>query len=269
MHKNCRLKESFVLDPKKSTEQIQLYYSYVRHCELTKIRPLPLAEFFRVISAAFYGHLRQELKVQNDGRQVVFLKGIRLKSEAPGGEDEEQAKDDEANKAASSPCLWRDCKTKLKSDISNEKLLSHIESVHFNTKLGEYGCAWKHCTRFQEAQISREGALAHFRLHVPELFGQAVTSSQKPSSPPIQNPGANPRPLLDPKDPNAQCGIPFTAALVLRNLARTKRNRDLFLTFERDFAFTLSVQSGNEGIAKILSHLLAELAKDQRDQSGE
>jgi hypothetical protein len=67
-----------------------------------------------------------------------------------------------------------------------------------------------------------------------------------------------PTPIVAPKEPSMS-SIPFTAALVLRNLARSKANRNLFWVAEAEFAYAMALQSANEGMAKVLGSILSEL----------
>lgn len=168
-----------------------------------------------------------------------------------------------------SACKWHGCSAVLPHPCGPTELSRHIGVAHFAPR-PVYECHWLGCKDFQPT-ASRTQAINHFRRHVPHIFPKvlplnvlAATHATHPNAP------LYPAPIVASKDMIGLSSIPFTAALVLRNLARAKNNRSLFWSFESDFAYAMALQSANEGMAKVLGSILYELAaKDAAEKQQE
>ena len=189
-------------------------------------------------------------------------------------EDEMSANEEKHNgPTAAGRCKWRGCTVDIPASASDEELLDHILIYHFKQGQKSFSCCWLHCKKFEHGIPSRAAALSHFRLHTPRLFksknvadadGKGTTiSTTVPRVPGVPSPASQlyPQPIVAPKEVIGASSVPLTAALVLRNLARSPDNRDIFVPFEADLAYAMSVQAANEGMAKVLASLLAELGK--------
>jgi chromatin structure-remodeling complex subunit RSC9 len=197
-------------------------------------RPLlPAAEFIKNVSTTFAD--KATAQVQTGATQKFIIKGIRMRSIPV------DLKGDEFTK-----CLWRrDHRTGLPCGeffMSPEQKYQHILKDHlgatqrpdgqFNNTQGEYTCQWDRCQRFKNApETSLEKMGTHIKVHLPpprssipkdspDYFGQPPSKRWKPSymiSPPRKSFTYQ---YTATDENNQAAGIPLSAVLVLRNLAR-------------------------------------------------
>lgn len=195
---------------------------------------LPAADFIKNVSTTFAD--KATAQVQTGATQKFIIKGIRMRSIPVDFKGEEFTK-----------CLWRrDHRTGLPCGeffMSPEEKYQHILKDHlgamqqqdgkFTNTLGEYTCQWDRCRRFKDAPANSMAQIAtHIKVHLPpsrtsslpkespDYFGQPAAKRLKPSyiiSPPRQTFTYQ---YTATDENNQAAGIPLSAVLVLRNLAR-------------------------------------------------
>ncbi|KAI9105329.1 hypothetical protein DFS34DRAFT_681575 [Phlyctochytrium arcticum] len=172
-----------------------------------------------------------------------------------------------------------------------EGLFEHIQKEHITKGQSHYSCEWKGCkwgkasqAEASDSNVHRVHALKHVLTHLSGLDeSRATTPASKPhivssgepfpitswpasaqsqtyptsqSQPHLYNPYLQQRnPLANDDDLK---GIPLTAMLVLRNLARVPQNKSLFAPFEESLAQKMI---SDRRFAKGLASVLAEVAK--------
>jgi chromatin structure-remodeling complex subunit RSC9 len=142
------------------------------------------------------------------------------------------------------PCLWAKDAQAPKCLIflaSPEKLWEHIltdhlgaerdpETKQFKNEVGEYACTWAQCTKYPTPTMLSLCPVfaAHVKLHMVQAYGNYHNQPKKPSrqvipAKTITVSTEETAIAKDPSNPNASPsagGIPFSATLVLRNIAR-------------------------------------------------
>jgi chromatin structure-remodeling complex subunit RSC9 len=227
----------FEEDRDESITQIALWQAYqARFTPLiqeTGRQLLPAAEFIKNVSTTFAE--KAAAQVQAGPVQKFIIKGIRMRSVPVNFKGEEFSK-----------CLWR---SHLGSAapcgqffMSPESMYQHILKAHLgatqlddgkfeNAQDHEYMCLWDRCHRFKSAPATKLSEIAtHIKVHLPprptstsvspDYFGPPPAKRWKPSylvSPPKQAFQYQVTALDDRHD---AAGIPLSAVLVLRNLAR-------------------------------------------------
>jgi hypothetical protein len=169
---------------------------------------------------------------------------------------------------------------------SREGLFNHIKEIHLNESIISYTCMWKGCRRIDNSS-RRDQLIQHVGIHLLELSKSKVNgvAPQTPKSQTAQTPSSQTshtsqgppssgtvfsRPGLPsmnnmglpgqsahiyPDINDELRGIPLTALLVLRNLARHPDNRRLYYPFEQ----TLAALVAQPRFSKLASSILAEL----------
>jgi chromatin structure-remodeling complex subunit RSC9 len=229
------LRSLFEEDRDESITQIALWQAY-QACFTptvaeTNVQLLPAAEFIKNVSTTFQD--KAAAQVQAGPVQKFIIKGIRRRSIPVDMKGEEYSK-----------CLWRSPKGEPcgKFFMSPESMYQHILKDHLsatqsedgkfdNTRDQEYTCYWDRCHRFKTAPATKLLQIArHIKVHLPprpsatkdspDYFGPPPAKKLKPSfikSPPRQ---AYKYQLTAMDERQDAAGIPLSAVLVLRNLAR-------------------------------------------------
>ncbi|KAI8853203.1 hypothetical protein BC829DRAFT_383079 [Chytridium lagenaria] len=122
-----------------------------------------------------------------------------------------------------------------------EDLMRHVNDEHLDSYTSDQ-CCWKNCTKSLGNSSSRQKLLNHLRTHV-----------SAPSPTAIQTNGTQSSNLEENTD---LVGIPLTTVLILRNLARAPKNRDLFATYENDL---VEAATRSPKLSKMISEILWEL----------
>lgn len=150
-----------------------------------------------------------------------MVMGLRLKVDAPV--EEEEVEDDRLY------CGFPGCEAKFDSI---DELTQHVRKheVKSNT------CPWKHCGKKCTTQKSLQH---HMKTHIPLPFEKAIKEKPKPFVP----------------DNDEIKGIPLSALLVIRNIAKHEGNHVYFAPFEKDLATMLTNAKYNKTIASILAEL--------------
>lgn len=230
----------FEEDKDESITQIALWTAYQKEftsvVQRSGVRPmLPAAEFIKNVSTTFAE--KAAAQVQQGPVQRFIIKGIRMRSVAVNFQREEYTK-----------CAWRShskvaepCRAYF---VESEKMYEHILTKHLgasklldgrfdNSKVQNYTCHWNNCRRYTESSPATKLSqiASHIKIHVrrmdgpstkddPDYFGPPPAKKHKPSyiiPPPKQSVKYQ---LTATDERQDAAGIPLSAVLVLRNLAR-------------------------------------------------
>ncbi|KAF8858050.1 hypothetical protein BDZ45DRAFT_623031 [Acephala macrosclerotiorum] len=222
----------FEEDPDEAITQIALWQAYQACFTPTVAQTghplLPAAEFIKNVSTTFAD--KAAAQVQPGVVQKFIIKGIRMRR-VPVGFNGEEAYG----------CAWRinSSETCREHFMSPKHLFQHILKAHLgatqnedgkfeNTSGRQYTCLWGGCKRFNGAPATSLLQIAnHIKVHLApkpatrkDTDGQPPAKRLKPSyiiSPPKQ---AFTYQLTATDERNDAAGIPLSAVLVLRNLAR-------------------------------------------------
>ncbi|KUJ12431.1 uncharacterized protein LY89DRAFT_785796 [Mollisia scopiformis] len=225
----------FEEDPEESITQIALWQAY-QACFTPTVSEtghalLPAADFIKNVSTTFGD--KAAAQVQPGVVQKFIIKGIRMRS-APVGLNGEEALGCKWKIKENSPELCREY------FMSPEEVHKHILKAHlggvekengqWENKFGrQYTCLWTGCTRFKTAPATTLLQMAnHIKVHLPPKpvgrkgvdDGPPPMKKLKPSyivSAPRQ---AFSYQVTATDDRQDAAGIPLSAVLVLRNLAR-------------------------------------------------
>lgn len=231
----------FEEDKDEAITQIALWQEYQACFAPTVVETgrqlLPAAEFIKNVSTTFAE--KAAAQVQPGPVQKFIIKGIRMRSVPV------DLKGEPYNK-----CHWRSNTTAGNSQgvcdkffMSPEEMYRHIlrdhvgasetESGKFdNAQVGQYTCQWDRCHRFKAEPATKLLQLAtHIKVHLPPRRVSAkVKESDYPGPPPAKR--LKPSYVISPAkqafllqytavdDRQEAAGIPLSAVLVLRNLAR-------------------------------------------------
>lgn len=232
----------FEEDPEGQVTQIAIWQAYNKAFQerlRSAGRPMmQAAEFIRSITHVYQNAVAKIKREQGPNGAVVdkyAIDGIRPRKfpMSPGGVEY-------------FPCLWSiqtqpmtvKCLTWL---ASPEQMWEHILTQHlgvnpdpedkmFKRVTGEYTCTWAACQKYPvPTKMDLFVFAAHVKLHMIQAYGTYYNQPKKPSRQVIpaktisfsgETTAVAPR---DPNNPNAPItagGIPLSATLVLRNIAR-------------------------------------------------
>ncbi|KAJ3410524.1 Chromatin structure-remodeling complex protein rsc9 [Chytridiales sp. JEL 0842] len=136
----------------------------------------------------------------------------------------------------------RDCEAAFATE---KNLLDHISETHLAEFGNECVCRWKTCTALDAAKCSNSRAIIHISTHIglPPKSGKTL--------PPIPMP-----PLTLPEKKMELAGIPLTALLILRNIARVPKYRELFLCAESTL---VKIMAERPKFTKMIAEMLWEM----------
>ncbi|TVY30982.1 Chromatin structure-remodeling complex subunit [Lachnellula hyalina] len=230
----------FEEDRDEAITQIALWQEYQACFAPTVVETgrqlLPAAEFIKNVSTTFAE--KAAAQVQPGPIQKFIIKGIRMRSVPVDLKGEPYSK-----------CYWKsgaspgDQGPCNKFFMSPEEMYRHILRDHVgapeledgkfdNSQVGQYTCEWEHCRRFKGKPATKLLQLAtHIKVHLPprrvpaankdsEYLGPPPAKKLKPSyiiSPPKQ---AFMLHFTAVDERHEAAGVPLSAVLVLRNLAR-------------------------------------------------
>ncbi|KAJ3106414.1 Peroxisomal membrane signal receptor PTS1 [Phlyctochytrium planicorne] len=144
-------------------------------------------------------------------------------------------------------CFW-----KLEDEFSNvvddcmaqfsteKELIHHLGDVHVFPNSQLHGCMWKSCPKKFTESTSHQQIMNHIYIH---LGASAVSANASSTAATFE-------------DSSELVGVPLTTLLILRNLARAPRNRDLFMTYENDL---VEAACRSPKYSKMVSEILWEL----------
>ncbi|ESZ90144.1 hypothetical protein SBOR_9471 [Sclerotinia borealis F-4128] len=225
-------------DPDESITQIALWHAYQQQftylASQTSKPLLPAADFIKNVSTTFGD--KANAQVQTGPVTKFIIKGIRCRSEPVDLQGEIYTK-----------CLWRTHLGRPCGEffMTPEAGYQHILKTHFGAQLNaenkyqnsaanqQYVCAWDTCSRFRSSPATKLSEVAtHIKVHLPPKRTPAnERESQEISGPPpakkfkpsyiVQPPRISFKYHFTAVDEhNDAAGIPLSAVLVLRNLAR-------------------------------------------------
>lgn len=226
------LRSLFEEDPDEKITQIALWQAYqacFNRAE-TNVGLLAAADFIKNVSTTFQD--KAAAQVQQGVVQKFIIKGIRYRITPVDMKGEEFSK-----------CLWRDPTGELCGEffMSPESMYKHILHDHhgatqledgkYENTVGEYTCHWDRCHRFKAEHATNLLQLArHIKVHLPpkpsstkispNYFGPPPAKKMKPSY--IIHPPSHTLEVIQTAmdERKEAAGIPLSAVLVLRNLAR-------------------------------------------------
>ncbi|KAI8141943.1 hypothetical protein BJV82DRAFT_616529 [Fennellomyces sp. T-0311] len=227
------LKEKLVkagLDDKMELKDIFAQYKELFGTE----KPLGLKEFYTVLKIAFPQPPPVEAAVASGQMDDLVLQNVKY---APSKSAEELK------------CKWAECSQQFETE---EDLHKHITEAHLQHKeeaMEEdgkenepgYKCQWLACNR--SGFKDKAAAVHHLRTH----FGKVAKRSKK-----------RPDFMIDkiPVDDSEVSGVPLTAALLLRNLAKEKQHHGFFMPYQNELA-SLAIQRPK--LARYILTVLSEL----------
>jgi len=224
----------FEEDPDEFITQIALWQAYQARftsaAQATGIPLLAAAEFIKNVSATFLE--KATAQVQPGPIQKFVIKGIRMRSIPVDPQGEEYQK-----------CLWATHHGPCGDFFgSPESMYQHILKTHLNAVQKEDGkfenrecdyiCLWDRCQRFKTAPATKLAQIAaHIKIHLPPKPSESVKDGSDIVGPPPAK-KMKPSYIIPPKkiaftwqptpydERRDATGIPLSAVLVLRNLAR-------------------------------------------------
>ncbi|QSZ36094.1 hypothetical protein DSL72_007219 [Monilinia vaccinii-corymbosi] len=225
-------------DPDESITQIALWHAYQQQftylANQTSKPLLPAADFIKNVSTTFGDKVNAQ--VQTGPVTKFIIKGIRFRTEPIDLQGETYTK-----------CLWRTHLGQPCGDffMTPEAGYQHILKTHFGAQLNaenkfinsaasqQYVCAWDTCSRFRSSPATKLSEVAtHIKVHLP--LKRILTSEREPQEVSGPPPAKKLKPSYIVQPPrisfkyhftavdehNDAAGIPLSAVLVLRNLAR-------------------------------------------------
>ncbi|RDW75265.1 hypothetical protein BP6252_06407 [Coleophoma cylindrospora] len=220
-------------DKDESITQIALWQAYQQRFtqpvhEQGRAALLPAAEFIKGVSTTFAD--KATAQVQAGPVQKFIIKGIRFRHVPVDLSGEEYSK-----------CLWRNHPSSTiecgEFFMTAEQMYNHILKDHlhapqlddgkFQNHNQDYMCLWGKCQRYRETSAAKLSQIAsHIKVHLPQKK-EAVDPYGPPPAKRIKPSYIIPAPrqtflfqntAVDER--NDAAGIPLSAVLVLRNLAR-------------------------------------------------
>ncbi|KAK0121168.1 Chromatin structure-remodeling complex protein rsc9 [Cadophora gregata f. sp. sojae] len=231
----------FEEDPDESITQITLWQAYQACFTLppgsSNVAMLAAADFIKNVSTTFE---KAAAQVQSGIAPKFIIKGIRMRSVPVDPKGEEASK-----------CLWQGpfggAEPCGQFFMSPETMFQHILREHLgarqledgkfeNTSNRQYKCLWDRCHRFKSAPATKLLDIAnHIKVHLPprhvprnepEHSGPPPAKKSKPSYI-ISAPKRSLIFQVTAQDERSEAaGIPLSAVLVLRNLARNISKTD-------------------------------------------
>jgi len=229
------LRSMFEEDPDERITQIQLWQAYqatfTSHVAETNVPLLAAADFIKNVSTTFQD--KAAAQVMQGLVQKFIIKGIRFRITPVDIKGEEFSK-----------CLWRVPLGEYCGEffMSPESMYQHILKDHqnankledgkFENTAGEYMCHWDRCHRFKAEHATNLFQLArHIKIHLPPkpspvktptpYFGGPSPAKKQKLSYIIPPPSYSLDFIQTATDERKDAaGIPLSAVLVLRNLAR-------------------------------------------------
>lgn len=196
----------------------------------TGVQLLPAADFIKNVSTTFAE--KAAAQVQAGPVQKFIIKGIRRRLVPVDLKGEEYSK-----------CLWHvpNGSTCSQFFMSTEEMYKHILQTHlgatpidngtFQNTESNFTCLWDQCRRFAAAPATNLSQIAaHIKVHLPPRPSVTKESAEHVGPPPAKR--LKPSYIISPPkqsfkwhntavdERNDAAGIPLSAVLVLRNLAR-------------------------------------------------
>ncbi|KAJ3286479.1 AT-rich interactive domain-containing protein 2 [Rhizoclosmatium sp. JEL0117] len=166
-------------------------------------------------------------------------------------EDEEPEEEIIVISDPSFECHWheaggKECPLKFGSE---KEIAKHMAEAHFSHD-GWYMCRWMGCTAFHTTPGTKAAVFRHARTHVGDSSKKqrvSASGAQLLFKKAFKSGGVGAPDLI---------GIPLTALLVLRNVARSAAMKDLFLPYEAEI---VTAMAERPKLSKILAEMMYEL----------
>ncbi|KAI9347986.1 hypothetical protein DFJ73DRAFT_625889 [Zopfochytrium polystomum] len=162
------------------------------------------------------------------------------------------------------PCLWGTVMTgddgnqflEVSCDFraaSQQELLHHVQTAHSDGS-NSFQCSWAGCTALAGKSLTLEHGMRHFVTHLPRT--DVSTSNASAGTDSGLSKAVPPSSRSAPDVSTDLRGTPLTVLLVLRNLARVPKNRELFVAYEIDLMILMAERPK---LAKMIGDILWEL----------
>jgi chromatin structure-remodeling complex subunit RSC9 len=236
----------FEEDPDEVITQIafwQAYQTQFAPVQRETGRPLLQAsDFIKNVSNTFVDKAQAQLQHLGPGNQRFVIKGLRYRSVPVDANGEEYIKCQWATDSKSGrPCGYF---FHTPEEVYKHILLTHMgaeqreDGLFINTTERRYVCLWEKCRRFHDSPVSKLMDLArHIKTHLPpphakeakdtngtkdlnEYLGAPPAKRRKPSYRVAPKKQAFSYQITQTDERMEAAGIPLSAVLVLRNLAR-------------------------------------------------
>ncbi|KAI9807560.1 MAG: hypothetical protein M1825_005500 [Sarcosagium campestre] len=219
----------FEEDAAESLTQITLWQTYSRHFAKANNALLQAADFIKNISSTFTGATAQVVTI--DGMTKFIIKGIRPRNVPVSLEGKPFLRCQWTKKAANETCDQFFSEGRVVWD--------HVIKEHLQLPKGDaaspsqadanrrFNCRWGNCTKYRGNRTAEaKEILGHIRTHLPDKSASAATKKKNYSF--NRGPGIAREAEFETKlylntavdERGEAAGLPLTAALVLRNLAR-------------------------------------------------
>jgi chromatin structure-remodeling complex subunit RSC9 len=230
----------FEEDPQQAITQIKLWAAY-QECFIPTVQEtgrtiLPAADFIKNVSSTFVDKATAQVQTRPGEETKFVIKGIRMRSVPVDFQGEPYHK-----------CLWNvhshtgavvPCGEFF---MSPNEMFRHIMQTHlraspladgkFANQENSYACYWGDCNRFHQTPATKLVQLAsHIKLHLPTAKPTNQQGSQSRRTklsyviPGVRQPFHWQQTAAD--EQHQAAGIPLSAVLVLRNLARNLSKTD-------------------------------------------
>ena len=235
----------FEEDPEESITQIALWQAYqmqFTQAQMDGGRPLlPAADFIKNVSTTFYDKAVAQVQAGDQNAPKFIIRGIRYRLKPVDFNGEEYTR-----------CLWQlpygadaDRHPGGQYHMSPEDMYRHILKDHlgesprpdgkFENVEAKYTCQWDRCHRFKAAPASNLAEIArHIKVHLAPAL--SAPKNAENSGPPAKKRKTSYRISAKKQsfsnyytqvdEQNQAAGIPLSAVLVLRNLARNLSKTD-------------------------------------------
>ncbi|KAJ3117613.1 ATPase of 26S proteasome regulatory subunit 4 [Phlyctochytrium bullatum] len=165
----------------------------------------------------------QQLQLQQHAEHERKLKELERAAQTPLVPDHSKVEPENKEETLYA-CYWKDeqdCAAIFTSekDLLKHVLDSHVSDSHVSSSTDPSKCCWKHCQQTFSDPRALQKLSGHVHIHIgSSLNDNPDTIAGVPS-------------VEEQKD---LVGIPLTTLLILRNFARSPRNRELFVAYEKD-----------------------------------
>ncbi|RKP04947.1 hypothetical protein THASP1DRAFT_33231 [Thamnocephalis sphaerospora] len=190
-----------------------------------------------------------------DGTDIYpFLYTSGFRKAVPADQTDDAAKAD-TPPAETSLCRWIGCEDTV---TDAEKLAEHVHKEHADTlQDATLTCRWMTCTRVFDAPNAQRKLASHLAVHLaPARPGGAKPAESGASD--VARPPMSVGPIAEPE----LIGVPLTASLILRNLARYPDNHPLFQSWEGRLVELMMDPTLSRHIGSVFNQLHAPQADD-------
>lgn len=262
-----RLRTQYQTDPEGIVVQIDMYSAYAKHCADLKIPALNLTLFMQICGLTF-----SQITTFTHNQKFI-IKGIKSINERGSGNimslssdsmdiQEEKAEDMFLAEDDGTESPWKTIKKTYAKDQDNQLWKDIVGSL----KDGDTVCLWKTCDFTSD---SKQKLALHIKTHFPFLNSHSTEAKQRDgtsaNTPNIVGQTSHQTVAMQQQQIGVHetSSIPLLAALVLRNLARVKDNKHLFLPYEFELLRLISVHR-TESVIRVILSILYEISNSEK-----